>query len=133
MSQAYRASGRCLCGAISFKVSGALRDVFNCHCHRCRRFTGHHMAATAADVADLEIEDRDLNLQWFYPVPEAGYAFCKECGSSLFWQSQAAQGRISICAGTLNPPTGLRTVQAWWATEASDYHARPRVKEIDNE
>ncbi|HEX9516990.1 MAG TPA: GFA family protein [Streptosporangiaceae bacterium] len=133
MSEAYSASGRCLCGAISFKVSGTLRDVFNCHCHRCRRFTGHYMAATAADVADLEIEDRDLNLQWFYPVPEAGYAFCKKCGSSLFWQSQAAQGRISICAGTLDPPTGLRTVQAWWATEASDYHARPRVKEIDNE
>ncbi len=133
MSEAYSASGRCLCGAISFKVSGTLRDVFNCHCHRCRRFTGHYMAATAADVADLEIEDRDLNLQWFYPVPEAGYAFCKKCGSSLFWQSQAAQDRISICAGTLDPPTGLRTVQAWWATEASDYHARPRAKEIDNE
>src|SRR6516164_7818396 len=52
-----RASGRCLCGAVSFQVFGDLRDVFNCHCHRCRRFTGHHMAATAADVADLKIED----------------------------------------------------------------------------
>jgi diacylglycerol kinase family enzyme len=30
MSETYRASGRCLCGAISFKVSGTLRDVFNC-------------------------------------------------------------------------------------------------------
>lgn len=132
-SRTYAASGQCLCGAISFKISGTLRDVFNCHCHRCRRFTGHHMAATAADVVDLQIEDADSNLRWFYPVPEAGYAFCKECGSSLFWQSRAARNRISICAGTLDPPTGLRTVQAWWTSEASDYHSRAPVQEFDTE
>jgi hypothetical protein len=133
VSETGRASGRCLCGAISFKVSGPLRDVFNCHCHRCRRFTGHHMAATAADTADLEIEDKGSSLRWFYPVPESGYAFCSECGSSLFWQSHATPDRISVCAGTLNPPTGLRTTQAWWTTEASDYHARPSLEEFDTE
>ena len=68
-----RASGRCLCGAVSFQVVGDLRDVFNCHCHRCRRFTGHHMAATAANVTDLMIKDEGSALRWFYPAPEAGY------------------------------------------------------------
>jgi hypothetical protein len=43
-----RASGRCECGGVSYTVVGPLRSVWNCHCHRCRRFTGHHMAATAA-------------------------------------------------------------------------------------
>jgi hypothetical protein len=133
VNEMHRASGQCLCGAISYKVFGTLREVFNCHCHRCRRFTGHHMAATAADVADLKIEDKDSNLRWYYPVPEAGYAFCNECGSSLFWQSQATRSRISICAGTLNPPTRLKTVQAWWTSEASDYHTRPQLDEFGTE
>jgi hypothetical protein len=133
MTAVSRASGRCLCGAVSFQVFGELRDVINCHCHRCRRFTGHHMAATAADVADLTIEDANANLRWFYPVPESGYAFCRECGSSLFWRSGLSTSRISICAGTLDPPTGLTTVQAWWTDEASDYHARPTVPEFATE
>jgi hypothetical protein len=91
------------------------------------------MAATAADVADLVITDEDAELRWFYPVPEAGYAFCQKCGSSLFWQSRHTPGRISICAGTLDPPTRLKTVQAWWTDEASDYHQRSVLQEFGTE
>jgi hypothetical protein len=88
------------------------------------------MAATAANAADLKIADDDGNLRWFYPVPDAGYAFCQKCGSSLFWRSRLTTGRVSICAGTLDPPTSLKTVQAWWTGEASDYHARPALREF---
>jgi hypothetical protein len=66
-------------------------------------------------------------------VPESGYAFCGKCGSSLFWQSPLAADWISICAGTLDPPTNLKTIQAWWTDEASDYHARPAVPELATE
>ena len=109
----------------AFRVTGELRDVLNCHCVRCRRFTGHHMAATSAEVADVEIDDVEGQLTWFEPVDEAAYGFCRRCGSSLFWQGVSTPDRISICAGTLEPPTGLRTVEAWWVGEASDYHERP--------
>ena len=119
-----RASGWCLCGAVSFVVTGPLRNVLNCHCHRCRRFTGHHMAATNAQVDDVAIDDAEALLRWYDPVPEAGYGFCGRCGSSLFWRSSGLPDRISICAGTLEPPTGLRTVEAWWTSEAGDYHDR---------
>ena len=99
------------------------------------------MAATAASVADLKIEDDEGNLRWFHPVPDAGYAFCQKCGSSLFWQSWLTADRISICAGTIDPPTNLKTVQAtnlktvqaWWTDEASDYHARPALQEFATE
>lgn len=129
----HRASGQCLCGAITYRVLGDLREVFNCHCARCRRFTGHHMAATATAATDLSIEDNDSNLRWYYPVPEAGYAFCQTCGSSLFWQSKSNPASTSICAGSLDPPTNIRTTQAWWTSEASDYHTRPNVPEFDAE
>jgi hypothetical protein len=122
-------SGRCLCGAVSFVVTGPLRGVLNCHCHRCRRFTGHHMAATDASAAEVAITDPEALLRWYDPVPEAAYGFCSRCGSSLFWRATATPDRISICAGTLDPPTGLRTVEAWWTSEASDYHDRPHLPE----
>jgi hypothetical protein len=40
---------------------------------------------------------------------------------------------MTICAGALDPPTGLQTVGAWWVSEASDYHERPAVREWDTE
>jgi hypothetical protein len=121
--------GRCLCGEITFRVGGPLRDVVNCHCARCRRFTGHHMAATGAALGDLDVDDPERLLTWFFPVPAAGYAFCARCGSSLFWRSAEDATRVSVCAGVLDPPTGLRTVEAWWVSEASDYHDRPGLPE----
>lgn len=124
---AARARGRCLCGAVSYVVTGELRDVVNCHCERCRRFTGHHMAATSAAVADLELSGEE-ELRWF-AVPGAEYGSCRTCGSSLFWRSEAWPDHWSICAGTLEPPTGLRTVEAWWVSHASDYATRPDLPE----
>lgn len=124
--------GRCLCGAVTFQVSGTLRDIVNCHCHRCRRWTGHHMAATSAAVADIALDGRD-QLEWYRPDEHAAYGFCRQCGSSLFWQAASTPERWSICAGTLDPPTGLVTTQAWWVSEASDYHVRPDLPEHDTE
>jgi hypothetical protein len=133
MSDTSDAHGRCLCGGIRYAVHGELGDVINCHCERCRQFTGHHMAATSVRLQDLYIEDADSLLRWFFPVPEAGYAFCSRCGSSLFWQSKAEPASRSICAGTLHTPTGLRTTQAWWTSQASDYHNRPDLPELATE
>ena len=110
-------------------MTGPLRGVLNCHCHRCRRFSGHHVAATNARADDVDIADPESLLRWYDPVPEAGYGFCARCGSSLFWRGAATPDRISICAGALEPPTGLWTVEAWWTSEASDYHDRPDLPE----
>jgi hypothetical protein len=124
--------GRCLCGAVTYAVSGPLRPVLDCHCERCRRFTGHHMAATSAQTTDVAIEDPARQLTWF-PVPGAEYGFCRTCGGSLFWRAEGWPGVLSICAGTLEPPTGLRTVQAWWVSQASDYFVRADLPELDTE
>jgi hypothetical protein len=86
------------------------------------------MAATSAATSALAIEDPDQRLAW-YGVPGAEYGFCRTCGGSLFWRADAWPDVVSICAGTLEPPTGLRTVEAWWVSQASDYFARPDLPE----
>ena len=70
--------------------------------------------------------------RWF-PVPGAEYGFCRTCGASLFWRADAWPDVLSICAGTLDPPTGLHTVQAWWVSQASDYFVRADLPELDTE
>jgi hypothetical protein len=119
MAPDYELAGQCLCGSLAFTVNGPLRDVIDCHCHRCRRWTGHHMAATQTAHENIRFAD-DAALRWFAPEPTVEYGFCRQCGSSMFWRVVGA-ATWSICAGAFNPPTGLRTSSAWWLSEASDY------------
>ena len=116
-------SGGCACGSIRYRVDGPLRNVANCHCERCRRITGHFMAASACAPEHLTLES-EATLRWYVPGEEPGveYAFCSTCGSSLFWRAQTTPDSISICAGTLDPPTGIVTDVALFCAEASDYH-----------
>ncbi|MGB5952181.1 MAG: GFA family protein [Ornithinimicrobium sp.] len=114
-------SGGCACGAVQYHCVGQLRPVVNCHCPRCRRFTGHYMAATGCIASDLVLVS-DSSLQWYEPSAGVFYGFCGTCGSSLFWRADGLPNWISISAGTLDQPTGLRTTEAWWVQEAADYH-----------
>ena len=86
------------------------------------------MAASSAAVTDIRLQGVE-SLAWYRPDEHAAYGFCRACGSSLFWQATAEPERWSICAGTLDPPTHLRTTEAWWVSEASDYHVRPALPE----
>lgn len=116
-------AGGCACGSVRYVVDGALRNVVNCHCDRCRRITGHFMAASACAPQDLRVES-EATLRWYRPAeePTVAYAFCSACGSSMFWRSDATPDSISICAGTLDPPTGVVTDLALFCAQASDYH-----------
>ena len=117
------AHGRCICGAVAFDVSGELRDVVLCHCTECRRWAGHVWAATAAPFGALTFTE-DRGLRWIDSPDSAHDArrgFCGECGSSLFWQVPGSE-TVSIAAGCLDAPTGLRTVKEIWTESAGDYY-----------
>lgn len=114
-------SGKCLCESITYEITGEPRGIINCHCSRCRRSTGHFMAATAAKVDDVEISGDTL--KWYDATDQVQYGFCRNCGSTLFWRTEREPDLISIAAGTLTPPTGLETVAAIYTDYAGDYHA----------
>jgi hypothetical protein len=116
------AHGRCMCGDVTFTVTGDLRDVVNCHCHRCRQWTGHYWAATAAATDELTIDDTADALRWYSPADGVEYGFCSHCGSSLFWRLAHRPALISLSAGCLDQPTGLRTTAQIWMAEHGDYH-----------
>jgi hypothetical protein len=118
--------GGCLCGAVRYVVHGPLRAVLICHCVECRRWCGHAWAATAARLRDLEIHDRG-HLRWILsPNSEHGASrgFCRRCGSSLFWRGPGWE-RVSIGAGTLDNPDGLRVVAHIWVEQGADWERPP--------
>lgn len=117
-------AGGCLCGAVRYTLAGPLREILVCHCGECRRWHGGPGAYTAVPRGALRFEgDGEAALRWIEsPASETGAsrAFCAECGSSLFWR---APGRptISIAAGSLDQPTGLRVGGHIHTASAADY------------
>jgi hypothetical protein len=94
-----------------------------CHCTECRRWAGHAWPATAARFDELEFA-QDRGLRWIdSPDSEhdARRGFCGECGSSLFWQVPGSR-MVSIAAGCLDEPTGIRMVKQIWVDSAGDYY-----------
>lgn len=114
--------GRCMCGDVQFTIDDELRAVVNCHCHRCRRWTGHYWAASAAATDSVSIEDEHAALRWYSPAKGVEYGFCSRCGSSLFWRLAERPDLLSLSAGCLDQPTGLRTSAQIWMAEHGDYH-----------
>ena len=57
-------TGSCACGNVRFQITGELRDVVNCHCDPCRRWTGHFMAGTSAQIENFFFES-DSTLTWW--------------------------------------------------------------------
>ncbi|WP_419850185.1 GFA family protein [Candidatus Poriferisocius sp.] len=136
-------SGRCMCGAVRYVIDGPARGVWNCHCERCRRWTGHFTAATSCRRDHLRLI-ADETLEWYHPEewPDVAYGFCRRCGSSLFWkviapppgESEHKLDTIGIWAGTLDPPTGLSTERVIYAEDASDYHTiTPGIETLDRD
>lgn len=119
-----RATGSCLCGAVRYAVHGPMRPVIMCHCGQCRRQSGHHVAATACRREHLEVLDEGT-LAWFAPDTIARRGFCSRCGSNLFWSrlEPDAGEYISIMAGTLDGPTGLKAIAHIFVADAGDYYS----------
>lgn len=114
------ATGGCLCGAVRYEVSGPLRDVVNCHCSMCRRQHGNFGPHSKARKADIRIT-KGTGLAWYRTSAVARRGFCRLCGSGLFWEPYDMDG-TGIIAGTLDGPTGLRTIGHIFVGEKPDFY-----------
>ena len=111
-------TGGCLCGAVRYRVSAPLRPVVACHCTQCRKTSGHHVAATSAPRGEVRV---DGDVTWFTSSPGVRRGFCGTCGSSLFWDGGGSH--LSILAGTIDGPTGLRMAGHIFCAFKGDYYA----------
>jgi len=119
-------TGSCLCAEVRYKITGECREVVNCFCTQCQKSTGHHFAATRVNLDQFELL-ADSTLAWYASSDQARRGFCNQCGSSLFWQRNGTD-MISITAGTIDKPTGLKTTKNIFVEDKSDYHVLPVLK-----
>ena len=113
-------TGGCCCGAVRYQVSASLTPVTYCHCSKCRRWHGHVGAYTAVERAGFRLTEA-RGLRWHAVSPTVRRGFCGECGSSLLFD-EAPDPKMSICAGTLDEPTGVREKAHIFVGSKGDYY-----------
>lgn len=112
--------GGCLCDAVRYEVRGRLRDVVKCHCTMCQRLHGVFGAHSKAKKSDIRIT-RDEGLAWYASSERAQRGFCRRCGASLFWRP-VDQDASGILAGSLDAPSGLKTLGHIFTADKADYY-----------
>lgn len=126
----------CLCGKVSYELTGNLGIFQYCHCSRCRKFTG---SAHSANLLVLPDQFRWLSGEEYvgrYEPEEARHfatSFCTNCGSSMPWLAQSGKA-VAVPAGTLDGDPGIKPFQnIFWDSRAewyADSNELPRYAEL---
>lgn len=116
----HKVSGQCLCGGVRFVAEAKTHDVTVCHCSMCNRWSGG--VSMFMDVIGApEFKGRDLI--GIYRSSDWGErAFCKVCGSSLFWKL-AGKDRYTLSTGALNDQTVLTLATEIFIEDKPAYYA----------
>lgn len=97
-------TGGCLCGAVTFKVSGVPIRMAQCHCKDCQRASGTgHMSNAVFKQEDVEVTGATAS---YASTSDSGNTltrhFCPTCGARLFLFSKARPGMIVMAAGAFD-------------------------------
>ena len=81
------ATGRCLCGAVTYIAKDVETDVHSCHCDICLRWNGGPGFAVSVGQVSFKGEQ---NITRFNSSEWAERGFCNRCGTNLFYHLKEA-------------------------------------------
>lgn len=116
-------TGRCLCEAISYEITGKLGPVVNCHCSKCRRWHGAAFRTRAAvPVKNFKWLHGEEHLSYYESSEKVVKTFCSICGSTLVSFRKDYPEFLGLPLGGLEQDPGVRpTANIYVASKAPWY------------
>jgi hypothetical protein len=100
-------AGKCLCGAVHYKVADEFGYALNCHCSDCRRATGSAFKPFAGIERGKLAITQGEDVVMIYGKQDAGDIHCAKCGSLLY--SVVRDGQfVHVTLGTLVDAPAIR-------------------------
>ena len=99
--------GECLCGLVSWQLSGPYEFFGMCQCSRCRKATGAAFATNLFVKADQFkwLSGKDAVNEYVMEPPNTfGNAFCENCGSRAPRFSSARGWMMAPLGSTMESP-----------------------------
>lgn len=122
-------TGRCLCGAVTFELTGDLIATAVCHCSHCQRQSGGAFSVNLiAHESQLTLHG-DLNT-----YEERGEhnddvyvrrRFCGACGSPILSELAKSAGVIAVKAGVLDDTSTVAPNVEVWCVDRQPWVSLP--------
>jgi len=109
-------AGGCLCGAVRYEVTGAVRDPCFCHCATCRRATGAPMVPWGTFRREA-MRLTHGRLSEYRSSAQVWRGFCARCGTSLTYRHESRPAEIDVTLATLDDPTLLTPAMHVWVKD----------------
>lgn len=99
--------GSCLCGAVTYQITGVIGPAGNCHCPMCRKSHGAAFVTWAFVHPDqFQWTAGEEFVERYESSPGKERCFCRKCGSPLVLVDS---GKISeVVLGTVDGDPGVR-------------------------
>lgn len=99
-------AGRCLCGAVAWRLDGAVDLINYCHCSMCRRVHGAPFGAFAhAHTRDFRWLKGEASIARYASSPGIFRCFCPTCGSPV---PVVEDDEVTLPAGGIEGDPGVR-------------------------
>jgi len=100
-------TGRCLCDAVRYAVTGDLGPLIHCHCRFCRRAHGAPFVTVTPVPRQRFRWTAGESLVREHANAAGSRLFCSACGSRLLSVPRSAPGILSLVVASLDdPPSG---------------------------
>ncbi|MGQ7794331.1 GFA family protein [Faunimonas sp. B44] len=99
-------TGGCQCGAVRYRIEGALEKPTICHCRMCQKAFGSFFAPLVrARKSDFAVTRGTIAIFRSSDVVERG--FCSACGTPLTFE-ELGRDAIDVSIGSLDDPTPVK-------------------------
>ncbi|MGH1360453.1 MAG: GFA family protein [Burkholderiaceae bacterium] len=121
MNEPSSSQGGCLCGAVRYRLTGQVRDIYQCHCVDCQRASGTGSSLNMPVASDrLEVIAGEPKV--FSRQVDSGRTlhrfFCADCGSPLFNRRDNMPEVTVIKVGSLDQSDDSRIIMNIWTKSA---------------
>ena len=98
-------SGACLCGQITYVISGQIQSSGHCHCETCRKWQAAAFASwVSCKIEDFRILSGANRLNAYESTKGVYRKFCSRCGTPLFYTSDAEPKFIYATLASISGP-----------------------------
>jgi hypothetical protein len=110
-------TGGCQCGAIRFRIEGALDHASICHCRMCQKAFGSFYAPLAS-VGTATLTWTRGEPKRFRSSNHASRGFCPDCGTPLTYE---AEDGVALAIGAFDDPASVPPTRQWGIEEKLPY------------
>ncbi len=101
-------TGGCQCGAVRYRIAGAVEYPHLCHCRMCQKAAGNYFMPLGFVPGDGLTITRGAPA-WFRSSDPVRRGFCANCGTPLFFDTLQSDG-MAVTLGSLDDPDAVEPV-----------------------